>query len=400
MADDKNGPVKPPVIDLTARDAAVPETPVPPKSAEAKPAPGKPEPKPTSQPRPTSTTREEPESGGLGFVWMLAGAILGLGAAYGLAWAGYWPAPKPVPSLADPRLAQYDKAFPELRTETQTVTAELATLTQRVKTLETAPAAAATGTAAAPVDVSGIKADIDALKKQIAALPAPAAAAPAVDLSAVTGDVAGLKTSLTELSARVGTAEAGIAKLGTSVDATSAALAKQPSDINSVLQLPLILSGLETAFANGRPYEIELAALRAGLPDASIPEAVAGAAKTGLTRGDVIAQRFADLLPDILAGRPANPDASWQDGALDWFRSMIALRPTGAVEGDDPEAVASRLEAAIGRRDFVAANDLLAKLPAPMIAAAAELPAAIDAQATAAQLLDSLRNTVLSEAGK
>ncbi|MEO5805302.1 hypothetical protein [Devosia sp.] len=395
MADAKSGPVKPPVIDLTARDttaARASETKAAPTASESKP-----EPRPTPAPRPAATkVVDDSESGGFGFGAMLAGAVLGLGAAYGLAWAGYWPS---AAVKVDPRLAQYDKALPELRTEAQTTQAELATLTQRVKALETAPApAAGTTAAAAPVDLSAIEAEIADLKKQVAAV--PAAAAPAVDISGVTGDVATLKTGVTDLSTRLTAAEAGLTKLGGSVDATAAALAKQPADINSVLQLPLILSGLETAFASGRPYEIELAALRAGMPDATVPTEIANAAKTGLVRGDVIAQRFAELLPDILAGRPANPDASWQDGTLDWFRSIIALRPTGAVEGDDPEAVVSRLEAAIGRRDFVAAQALLAKLPAPMVTAAAEVPAQIAAQATAAQLLVTLRDTVLGEAGK
>lgn len=394
MAESKSGPVKPPVIEQTARPGgATPEI-KDTKPAAAKPEATKPavrqEPKPSAPPRASAA---EPESAGFAFGAMLTGAVLGLAAAYGLAWAGYWPAGNPI--AADPRLAQYDKAFPELRTEVQTSQAELATLTQRVKTLESAPApTAASGPAA---DLSGLEAEIAALKAKIAALPAPAAAAPAVDLSAVTTDLAQLHTALTEQGARLGTAEAALNALGTSVSATTEALAKQPADINSVLQLPLVLSGLESAFANGRPYETELAALRAGMPEAKVPTAIANGAIAGLPRDDVIAARFAAVLPDVLAGRPANPDAGWQDGVLDWFRSAIALRPTGAVEGDDPEAVVSRLEAAIGRRDYQAAETLFAKLPDPMLAAAGDVPAMVTAQAEAARFLDGLRQQALSE---
>ena len=98
----------------------------------------------------------------------------------------------------------------------------------------------------------------------------------------------------------------------------------------------------------------------------------------------------------MLAGRPVAEDASWQDGALDWFRSAIALRPTGEIEGDTPEAVMSRLEGAIARRDFVTAETLLASLPAPMLAAGEDVPALVAEQAEAARFLDGLRASALS----
>ena len=83
-------------------------------------------------------------------------------------------------------------------------------------------------------------------------------------------------------------------------------------------------------------------------------------------------------------------------GALDWFRSAIALRPTGEIEGDTPEAVMSRLEGAIARRDFVTAESLLAALPAPMLTAGEDVPALVASQAEATRFLDVLRTSALS----
>lgn len=402
MADSKSGPVKPPVLDLTARDIADPARDSQPILAEPIPAGTETGREPHDEPRPevepAAAAPEPPrpaagaKAGGLAFGTMLAGAILGVAGAYGLAYVGYWPGSNA--AAADPRLAQYGAALPELRTQIDTASGELATLTQRVKTLEINSAPATMG--AAP-ELTALEADVVGLK---AALAKVVPAQQAADLAGITGEIAALRSSLAELGARIGTAEAGIGRLGTSVAATSATLAAQPGDIGAVLQLPLVLSGLEAAFANGRPYAIELAALHAGLPDAAVPAAITNAAQTGLVRGDLIAQRFAQLLPDILNGRPAAPDAGWQDSVGGWFRSLVALRPTSAVAGDDPEAVVSRLEAAIARRDFIEAEALLAKLPAPMAAAAAELPGAIAAQASAAQLLQMLRDTALRGAGK
>ncbi|MDB5530856.1 MAG: hypothetical protein JWR51_3959 [Devosia sp.] len=386
----KSGPVKPPVLDLKAREtrpegeSVKPEAakPAEPKDAAAKPTP------------PKAPASAEPERE-FAFGAAIAGAVLGLAAAYGLALLGYWPsAPAPVVQ-ADPRVAQLGSAIPELQTVTQTTQSELAALNARVAGLEKAGGTAVAS--APPVDLGGIQADIAALSARVEGLgAAPANAVAPADIDALKTDLAGFGTRLDELGARIGTTEAGVRTLETSVTATTAALAEQPSDVGAVLQLPLVLSGFESAFATGRPYETELAALRAAVPTASIPTDIANGATTGLTRPDVIASRFAAVLPAMLAGRPANPDAGWQDGALDWLRSAIALRPTGELPGDDPEAVVSRLEAAIGRRDYAAAETLMSSLPAPMQAAAGDVPALIRTQAEAGKFLEALRTQALN----
>ena len=383
-SDSKSGAVRPPVLDLKARETG-------PDKPESKPAAARETP---PRPKPAEPT---PASGGFAFGATLAGGVLGLAAAYGLAWFGLWPTTPAPTEVADPRLAQFATAIPELETVTQTTQTELATLNQRIGALESAgPAAPVAAAAAAPVDLSGIEGDVAALATRVdalAATPAPAADTGAVD--ALRTDLAALVTRLDEVAARLGTAEAGLRTLDTTMTQTTATLADQPSDIGAVLQLPLILSGFETAFATGRAYDTELAALRMAVPDATIPAAISDNATTGLTRPDVIARRFAEVLPDMLAGRPANPDAQWQDGALDWFRSAIALRPTGEIDGDTPEAVMSRLEGAVARRDFADAQTLLASLPAPMQAAGQDVPALIATQAEATRFLDSLRASAL-----
>lgn len=399
-AESKSGAVKPPVLDLKAREAGKPEGPSEPKpdartetKTESKPAPAREIP---ARAKPAEPARAS--GGGLAFGAALAGGLLGLAAAYGLAWFGFWPTTPATAPAADPRLAQFATAIPELETVTQTTQTELATLNQRIGALESVePATPVAAAVAEPVDLGAVEGDIAALAARLdtlAATPAPAADTGAID--ALRGDLAALGTRLDEVAARLGTAEAGLRTLDTTMTETTATLAAQPGDIGAVLQLPLILSGFETAFATGRPYATELGALRAAVPDAAIPTAIANQAEAGLTRPDVIASRFAVVLPAMLAGRPVDPGTQWQDGALDWFRSAIALRPTGEIEGDTPEAVMSRLESAVARRDFVTAETLLGALPAPMLAAAEDVPALIGEQAEATRFLDTLRASALS----
>ena len=392
----KSGAVKPPVLDLKAREtgaskpeptAAASTTATPePTPAASKPAPFE-KPKLADKPVPPATV-------GFPIAATLAGGVLGLAAAYGLALAGLWPSTPAPTAVVDPRLASFATAIPELETVTRTTQSELAALNQRIGTLEQAEPTGTATAEAAPVDLAPLQAELSSLTERFDALAnAPAEPDNAVALQT---ELATFSSRIDELAARIGTTEAGLRTLDSTVTETSATLASQPSDIGAILQLPLILSGFETAFATGRPYATELAALRAATLDAAIPTAIANNAETGLPRPDVIARRFAEVLPAMLAGKPANPDAQWQDGALEWFSAAIALRPTGEIEGDSPEAVVSRLEGAVARRDFPSAETLLASLPAPMLAAGADVPALIASQAEASRFLDSLRASALS----
>jgi len=402
-AETKSGPVKPPVLDLKPNPA--PKKPEPKPAAAAKPevkdapkAEQKPAEKPADKiaekPAPSFTAAKPAETtSGFPIGATLAGGVLGLVAAYGLAFAGLWPTPPAPAATPDPRVATLASSVPELQTVTQTTQSELATLNQRVADLEGA-APVPSAEAAAPVDFGPIESEVASLSERLDAL--SAAPADTADLDTLRSDLAAIGSRIDELAARVGTAEAGLRTLDTTVSETSAALSTQPSDIGAVLQLPLILSGLETAFATGRPFANELATLRSASPEADIPAAIANSASSGLPRPDQIARRFEEVLPDMLAGTPSNPDAQWQDGALDWFRSAIALRPTGEIEGDTPEAVMSRLEGAVARRDFATAETLLGQLPAPMVTAARDVPALIANQAEAARFLDALRASALS----
>ncbi|GLQ11485.1 hypothetical protein GCM10007913_34170 [Devosia yakushimensis] len=385
----KSAAVKPPVLDLTAREAGA-------GAKKPEPADKPASDSPREAPKSAQAAGAVPQQAGAGsaIIPAIAGGVLGLAAAYGLAWAGLWPStPAPAPT-PDPRLSQFASAIPELETVTGTTQSELATLTRRVAGLESNRPATPAGE---PIDLAPIETELAALSQRLDTLAStPQASGDAVGVESLRTELAGLVTRLDELGARLGSAEANLRNLDGTVSQTSAALASQPTDIGAVLQLPLILSGFETAFATGRPYETELAALRAAVPNAAIPTAIANAATSGLPRPDIIAQRFADVLPAILAGRPADPGAGWQDGAVDWFRSAIALRPTGEIEGNTPDAIASRLEGAIARRDFAAAKTLFESLPAPMLSAAGDVPALVATQAEAAGFLEQLRAQALA----
>lgn len=473
MADRKSGPVKPPVIDLTARDAtrnadgekpvgqrAAPKTPKPklsdravqqsadaPVEAAAEPAAPEPsapaEPVATAaEPRPEAVaeaagpveTPEPAETAGpaeatrsapppprpqarLAMPWSaisiaaVGGALLGTGLTYLLAtWISL---PSNTPIIADPapelaeqaeRLSGLEERFAAVEEASMDTQVSLdATITQldtgftemrqSVESLRAAIPEPATA------DLSALEAELRTLEGRVEAI---AAGASSADADALGQSLVGIEQSLSTLSNRMSeidqqfsATDAAIEGFSSDLAAAKAAIAAQNQsiggDIGPAIKLPLVVSGLETAFSTGRPYTAELESLTTILPDLAVPAAVAAAANSGLSRPDELANRFAAALPDILGGRTGAGTGDWSRDALEWARALLAIRPAGEIEGDSPEAVISRLEAAMQRRDFVAAADLFGQLPEQMRVAAGPLADEIAAHAEAETFIAGLR---------
>ena len=391
---DKTGPVRPPVLEGTARSASggkPGETSTADKTASAtasKPDPAKAS---TPSPKPPEPT---PSSGSPWLAGILGGAI-GLGAAYGLAWFGLWPSAPQTPPPADPRLAQFGTAIPELQGTTGTLQSDIAALGNRLGTLETD--IAALPAASAPADGENLRGQVTELAAQVEAL--SMSAAPATDNTETSGNaeaIAALEAQLAELRQATADNANRLAETDSQLAALTEAASESAATGNQAARLPLIFSTLESAFASGRAYEAELAALRQAWPEADIPNSITARAADGLPRPDAVAQRLAAAIPDMLAGRPINAGAGWQDGAIDWMRGIVAMRPAGEIEGDGPEAQVARLEAAMARRDYAAAQAALSALPDGMQAAAGPIVADIAVLASAESFLAQLRSAALT----
>jgi hypothetical protein len=431
MAERKSGPVKPPVIDLTARPAgdAKPDAGKPEAKTAEKPKPTEPPkpaaafkpaepPKPGEAMRPTSPPKPSPPAPGRwapAIAGGIGGAVLATAICYGLAYAGLWPSNTGDTSARldqlGQRLAQSEK------TGAGNVTA-LADLNTHLAGLETDFAAklAAASSALDQVKASVAKAQPAAdlapvmtqLKTLSGRLDAIAAGASSADAGAIAANLTSVQKGLSDLSdrlatldTRAGATDTALTSLKSGLDSAQAAIAaaaKAPSAaaIATTMQLPLLLSVLEADFTAGRPFAADLRNLQAALPDTKIPASVASAATTGLPQPDVLAQHFEAVLPDILAARPTTGDTGWQSQVTDWVKNTLALRPAGEAEGTSSEAIASRLEGAVNRHDFPAATKLLGQLPAPMQTAAGDTASGIAALADAGALIADLRAKALT----
>ena len=420
MAERKSGPVKPPVIELTAREAEKPAaaTTARGKAAEAAEATAAEAPAAAEEPvRPAPPPRPQAR---LAMPWSaisiaaVAGALLGAGLVYGL---GNWlPLPNQRPMIADPaaRLDATDSSLNDIKTrlaaiEEQSKRTQVsldATIAQLDGGLtEVRQAIAAVPATAEPVDLAPLETQLKGLEDRLTAIGAGAssadAAALAKTISSIETGIAELRTQLTALDQRVAATDNAISGLKGDVSATQTAISTQNqtlggADLGPAVRLPLMVSGLETAIANGRPFAAELAGLKALLPDLAVPGPVEASAAEGLPRPDAVATQFTAAVPNVLAGRAAVSTGDMGEDALEWMKGLLALRPVGEVAGDTPEAIVSRLEAAVGRHDFKAAAELLAQLPPAMQAGAGSTGADITKLAAAEGFVTELRSRALA----
>lgn len=409
MADRSTGPVKPPVIDLTARSSARPE-------AESKPAPESGSAPPRAEARRSLVSLEGanwPLLGGAA----VAGAVLGTILTYILASALPLPTRQPtdltgivktqgeqIAGLTDQlgKLQTSTTALEDSSKKTQvsldsTIAQLDAGLTAANKSIDDLKASIPAAQPA--IDLTPLETELKTLKAQVDAI---AAGASGADAGAIAQSLNELQTNLTSLTTRINGVDQTITALRSDLDTARKTLsdhinAALPNEVGPAMKLPLILSGLESALENGRPFQDELTALSSVLPDLAVPDALKAAASSGLARPDALLQKFEATLPDIMAARATNT-GDWVQNSLDWAKSLLALRPAEEQQGDSPDAIVSRLEGAMTRHDYTLAATLLAQLPAPMQQAAAPVATDIAAHAAADKLVADLRTRALSAA--
>lgn len=398
MAERKSGPVKPPVIDLTAQKSAsssatqsgAAKTETTAASADPKGAarPSKPAADTTAKPKTSS-----PKSNivAIAATAMVGGAILGGGLAYGLASFGYWPE-KPATSVQPASTEQLD-ALTQIVTAQQSRQETLKTeleksvtglennLTKRLNSLDERLGALEADTGSAPVDLAPLNSALSDLQSRMDLLSVSSADGESVPVETVlalqdkvTQLADQLSTLATTSSAETEALRADLSALAQDVQSSATAENQNQTDV----QLSLALSGLTTALTNGRPYENELRLLSTILPELTVPQNVAAHAQTGMMAPADLMVAFSRVVPDMLAATPVDAGASWQDKIMQRVKAIIALRPSGPVEGDTPDAILSRVEAALSRQDFASAADLFDALPEPMRLLASDLRNSIE----------------------
>ncbi len=272
---------------------------------------------PTKTPPPV-TPVAEPEKRGSVFWPMLFGGIIAGGIGFAVAeydlleQAGLRPADTSQSNLTDMIAAQE----------------------ARIKALEeTDPAPAPTDDAALQ-EVQALVAELATRVDDLGSRPATEAPAP-VDTSAFEEELAALQSS-------VETQRDEIQRLldnALSVEEATAQAAQAAT-------LQSALGRIVSAVTTGQPFEAEIADLKAnGIQD--VPPALADTAATGVVTAANLQDRFPDAArASLAAARAASPDVDG-GGIGGFFKQQLGARSVAPRDGDDPDAILSRAEAAM-----------------------------------------------------
>jgi hypothetical protein len=137
-------------------------------------------------------------------------------------------------------------------------------------------------------------------------------------------------------------------------------------------RLAVAAGALRSAVERGRPYAVELNAVKSLADDAGALAPLAPFAATGLPDKAALARDLFQLLPAL---RRVAGLAAGEGGILQRLQSnaekLVRIRPVNDVAGDDAAAIISRIETRAGRADIAGALAELAKLP-PRVRAPAE----------------------------
>ncbi|MEP3045668.1 MAG: mitofilin family membrane protein [Roseibium sp.] len=265
-------------------------------------------------------------------------------------------------------------------------TVDLTPLETRLSKLENETSSSSSEADKLSGSLTGVETQVTELKSAIAdvtsRLQNTEATAKSAQTAVSTSDVS-LKTladsqarateTLTSLSAdikSVGTSNStALETLRSELDAISKRLAQVESTMGDatareVAARALSVSALKSAVDSGRPYETELAAVKAGLPADLDLSALQANATTGVAPVSVLIAQFPPIAREIhLTFAEPNRSEDVLENLLASARSIVSVRGPGNADGTGPDAVLRRMENAVSSGDLKAALATYKDLP-------------------------------------
>jgi hypothetical protein len=303
---------------------------------------------------PLPPSRPASARGGSAFVGMVLGGVIAAGAGFGL--ARLMPDLMPMAGEADlsETVAAQGAEIAALKGELA-ARPDLEDVVARLAALEAAPT---------PASAAEIEAKVSALDAAVAELKARPVAEGAAD-PALAAAVAALQEQVSALGAggsvpadvlaAVDAAEARLKQ----TEERAAELAKEAEAAAAAARRAAALDRVTAALDSGAPFAAAMAELGPDLPPVLVQNAA-----TGLPTVADLAEAFPDVARQSLeAALRANMGESWTDRVSNFLRSQTGLRSLGPREGNDPDAVLSRAEAALRAGDVQAAITELAAIP-------------------------------------
>jgi hypothetical protein len=297
----------------------------------------------------------------------IVSAIFGAGAAALVVWTMGWPGEAAPPPPAP-----------------QANNAAVEALAARVANVESKAAAPPTNNAA----IDALAARVASVESK-AATPAPAVAAPAGPDPAIAAQVGALENSVAALRGELVAAGARSQQLSAAIEAVKSAPREipPPPDLSAInerlakieaaaktlaaeiakrnaapvddvpLRRAVAASLLDVSVRTGEPYAAALAAARPFAANADVLKPLDSFAATGVPSINALNRELLALLPKL---SPAPETSTTGSGIVDRLQAgaarLVRIERTGAVAGNDRNAIVSRVTAAAMRNDIAEAR--------------------------------------------
>ncbi len=283
-----------------------------------------------------------------------------MGAAFGVVASGlgYGAALKfPIAGLASlsPAAATVDLA--PVQDSIASLTAQNADLAARLASLE----------GAAPADTSALKAQINALEAKLAALPMG---------TEISAELEAIRAKLAQTDPAPAI-KAAIAAEMANITASAQDMAQQVAAATDAANKLAAQNLLRAALDTGAPYTAAAASL-------TLPDVLAQHSETGIPSLPVLKDSFPVAARlGLEAALRDNMGETWGQRVTNFLRAQTGARALTPQSGADPDAILSRIEAALNAADLPQALAEAATLPDPAKLAMADWLAAAQLRADA-----------------
>jgi len=230
---------------------------------------------------------------------------------------------------------------------------------------------------------------LDSVQTAVATLAAKLGALAEARLS---GDDSGPSPELAALDQRIAKLEAALPDLSNTIGQGTASAKSGAAAI--------AFANLREAVGAGRPYAVELAALRSLAPSIGDLDVLPARAETGIPTIPELARAYQKVVEASLAAPATSTDESFLDSVIASAKSAVKIRRIDVGEtGDTPGAVLARAEAHLNQGDLAAAVKEVEALPAPSHDAFASWLEDAHARVSADATLSTLQSVLLTSTG-
>lgn len=227
------------------------------------------------------------------------------------------------------------------------------------------------------------------IETTVADLQQKAGSAAPVDLSPLNEKLAGLDALVKSAAEAAKAADGRVAALEQSVSQLSGKVEAQASQPK--IALAIAASALKAALDRGAPFATELDTFAAIAPNAPEIAVLRSYAEKGVpTRATIASEADAAASAMVEAATPVDQNAGFFQSLVTSAKSLVKVRPVGAVEGKGAPETVARMEVAVNQGDYAKALSEYDTLPDAVKTAGADFAGKLKARIEVEKQIDAL----------